>query len=261
MESNQCFLQGSESKLYLEWYNGQLVIRKWRYPRSYRHATIDARLRKRRTKAEKKALEKCYSLGVSAPSLVDDNIDKTTLYIGYLHNTIQLGDYINKMSKDEELDQEHVIKKLNWAFSEFGRLVANLHSHDLIHGDLTSSNVLVELEKNHKYLKKITLPTKCDHAIEKQVPLSSNNIDSFKGEKLHLVDFGLSSISLSAESKAVDLHLLERTIQCRYDDQKYPNLFNFFMDSYYKHVNCEFLYKQISQKLDSVRKRYRKIGC
>lgn len=60
--------------------------------------------------------------------------------------------------------------------SQLGSLVARLHKVDLIHGDLTTSNVLLQTRT------------------------------------LVIIDFGLSYVSASVEDKAVDLYLLERAL-------------------------------------------------
>jgi len=60
---------------------------------------------------------------------------------------------------------------------QVGRLIVSLHATDLIHGDLTTSNLMY----------------------------SSSGVP-------HLIDFGLSGTSTSNEDRAVDLHVLERAI-------------------------------------------------
>jgi TP53 regulating kinase-like protein len=61
-------------------------------------------------------------------------------------------------------------------FLEIGRIVGELHAHGVVHGDLTTSNVIV------------------------------------RGEGLVVIDFGLGFHSTGVEDQAVDLHLLERSI-------------------------------------------------
>jgi len=65
-----------------------------------------------------------------------------------------------------------------------GEIVARLHSAGLIHGDLTTSNIMTHLSS-----------------------LLSN-------PQMHvtLIDFGLASVSSSAEDRAVDLYVLERAL-------------------------------------------------
>ena len=64
--------------------------------------------------------------------------------------------------------QEHVMRSL-------GRVIAQMHAHDIIHGDLTTSNFMLRAENN-----------------------------------VVVIDFGLSTQSNLPEDKAVDLYVLER---------------------------------------------------
>ncbi|EGD76966.1 TKL family protein kinase [Salpingoeca rosetta] len=63
------------------------------------------------------------------------------------------------------------------AAREMGRIVATLHKNDVVHGDLTTSNIL----RRHT------------------------------GEYV-VIDFGLSSVSKLDEDMAVDLYVLERAL-------------------------------------------------
>lgn len=66
--------------------------------------------------------------------------------------------------------REDVVKRL-------GDIIALMHSHDIVHGDLTTSNFMLnEFDKN----------------------------------RVVAIDFGLSTQSNLAEDKAVDLYVLER---------------------------------------------------
>lgn len=66
---------------------------------------------------------------------------------------------------------------------EFGRLIANLHIGNVVHGDPTTSNVIVD-----------------------------------KNNKLWLVDFGLSEMNATIETKGVDLHLIQRALETTHWD-------------------------------------------
>ena len=61
-----------------------------------------------------------------------------------------------------------------------GELIGKLHAADIIHGDLTTSNVI--------------------------------SID----RSLHLIDFGLSQFSLKIEDKSVELNLLLRALESKH---------------------------------------------
>jgi TP53 regulating kinase-like protein len=81
--------------------------------------------------------------------------------------------------------------------NELGKETAKLHTNDIIHGDLTTSNMLL------------------------------------KEKKVYLVDFGLSFISKRIEDKAVDLHLIKQALEAKHF-QNYESLFEHFIVSYKK---------------------------
>lgn len=68
---------------------------------------------------------------------------------------------------------------------ELGEMLAKLHALDLVHGDLTTSNVMVRQDGT-----------------------------------LVLLDFGLSSVTAMAEDKAVDLYVLERAFLSTHPDSE-----------------------------------------
>jgi TP53 regulating kinase-like protein len=95
-----------------------------------------------------------------------------------------------------------------------------VHKHDISHGDLTLSNILV---------------------------------DGSGG--LWLVDFGLSMFNADLEEKAVDIHLLERSAA-----NSFPNIVGDFMESFmegYKEVVGEEFVHQVVDKVGEIRSRGR----
>ncbi|MFX1562486.1 MAG: lipopolysaccharide kinase InaA family protein, partial [Promethearchaeota archaeon] len=68
-------------------------------------------------------------------------------------------------------------KKRRSLFGHIGEAVAKLHKNSLCHGDLTTSNMIVNAK-----------------------------------EKIYFVDFGLGSITQSIEEHGTDLHLLHRAL-------------------------------------------------
>ena len=108
----------------------------------------------------------------------------------------------------------------NLAFA-IGRNIGLLHSQNIIHGDLTTSNIMIRSEN----------------------PLS-----------LTFIDFGLSYIESSAEDKGVDLYVLERALL-----STHPNteaLFNVIIESYKK--ACPQICKEVVKKFEEIRLRGRK---
>ena len=144
--------QGAESKLFLE--KGRVI--KNRFRKTYRIKEIDEKLRKFRTKREAKVLEKLQKINFPIPKLINNN-KKDTLEIKYIK-----GELIKN-----KLKENNCIK----LSKEIGEKIAILHNNNIIHGDLTTSNMIYNKE-------------------------------------VYFIDFGLSFFSEKIEDKAVDLHLL-----------------------------------------------------
>jgi TP53 regulating kinase-like protein len=154
--------QGAESKLFLD---GNKVI-KDRFRKTYRIKEIDEKLRKTRTKREAKVLDKLQKINFPVPELIKNN-EKDTLEIKYIK-----GELIkNKLNKNNCV-------KLS---KEIGNKVAVLHNNDIIHGDLTTSNMIFNKET-------------------------------------YLIDFGLSFFSKKIEDKAVDLHMLKESLESKHSE-------------------------------------------
>ena len=144
---------GAEAVIYLD----KDVIKE-RIKKSYRHRDIDLKLRKFRTRRESKVLKRLEEIRFPAPRLVDMDDKEMKIIMEHI-DAPRLRDVITSKN------QEKLCK-------EIGKLVAVLHNNDIIHGDLTTSNIL------------------------------------FK-DKLHFIDFGLSFFSRRVEDKAVDIHLFK----------------------------------------------------
>lgn len=128
-----------------------------------------------------------------------------------LHATT-VKDYIKECSCPEKLEK---------LANEVGTVIGKLHSSGIIHGDLTTSNILVRNE---------------DVA------------------QLSMIDFGLSFMNPSAEDKGVDLYVLERALLSTHPESE--TLFELILKSYGK-SNVKDA-KETLKKLDEIRLRGRK---
>src|SRR3989338_7913689 len=115
--------QGAESKLFLD---GNKVI-KSRFRKTYRIKEIDDRLRKSRTKREAKILDKLQAINFPVPELIKNN-EKDTLEMQYINGTLL----------KNILNEQNCIK----LSKEIGEKVAILHNNNIIHHDLTTSNMI-----------------------------------------------------------------------------------------------------------------------
>lgn len=149
---------------------------KVRHVKNYRHPEIDEQLRKFRTRREAKVIGKLNVLGFPCPHLQKMDDEKMELTM----------DFINGQKVRDILSPT--------LGREIGKKVGVLHTHGIIHGDLTTSNMI------------------------------------HNGE-VHFIDFGLSFFSDKAEDKAVDLHLLRCALESKHCDI-YEECFTAVLDGY-----------------------------
>ncbi len=136
------------------------AIKKSRIVKNYRIKQIDERLRRQRTRSEASLLRTARRAGVNVPAIADDSdFDIVMEFIdGY-----KIRDVFEKNYKNLS---ESIAKS-----------VAKMHENDIIHGDLTTSNMLL------------------------------------KDNDIFFIDFGLGFTSKRAEDKAIDLFLLHEAIE------------------------------------------------
>lgn len=168
--------QGAEGILYLK--GGRLV--KERISKGYRLKEIDEKLRKFRTRREVKLLEKVDF----APEVYDFSDKDMKIEMEFIEGDL-LKDIIDGLSKGKRLE---VCKKI-------GEQIAVLHNSDIIHADLTTSNMLL------------------------------------KGDKIYFIDFGLGFFSTKLEDKAVDLHLLRQALESKHY-QHFEECFSAVLEGY-----------------------------
>lgn len=156
--------QGAEAKIFLE--DGRII--KERVSKSYRHPELDLKIRRKTTRFEARLLERAAKL-IPVPNILKNCDKKMEIDMEYLDGK-KLRDAVDTMSQKER-------KKV---FTTVGRQIAKLHNADIIHGDLTTSNMIL-----------------------------SNN-------KVYFIDFGLGFISPKTEDKAVDLHLLKQALESKH---------------------------------------------
>ena len=122
--------------------------------------------------------------------------------------------------------------------------MATLHSNDILHGDLTTSNVMV----------KPVLPSEVTFNIRPFSKLDLLSATAF--ECVYLIDFGLSFVSSKAEDKGVDLYVFKRALISTHPGSE--SLFDHFLKVYLEKVEKG---PQIVAKFREVEKRGRKREC
>ncbi|MBN2458484.1 Kae1-associated serine/threonine protein kinase [Candidatus Woesearchaeota archaeon] len=212
--------QGAEAVLYLK--SNRII--KSRVPKSYRLPEIDNELRKSRTTREANVLKK---IPIAAPVLF--SVDKEKMEIEMEHIK---GERLSEVL--EKKDYRTICKKI-------GHMVAEMHRKEIIHGDLTTSNMILrDCKKDCK--KKIGLIGPNKPALEDEK--SQEHSD----HELFFIDFGLSFFSTKSEDKAVDLHLLHQALESRHHT---------ISETCFKEVLAGYDNKEVIRRLESVEKRGR----
>ena len=236
--------QGAEGKIFIGEFLSKKCVVKERFVKKYRVKELDQKLTKNRMLNESKNIARASKLGINVPTLYFVDLIERKIYMEYLDNSCQLKVILQAIYSQNDLSQYNtLIDKIS---NDLGNMISNLHSGDLIHGDLTPSNIILKIKED-------TNSELLNNAKEKI--LENKNYDY-----MYLIDFGLSSVALSTtsgiEDKAVDLYVLKRAIIS--SNPKSEELFEKAMDIYQK--NCKNG-KEIIERYKKVEMRGRKKLC
>lgn len=146
--------RGAEADIYLTEWGGRKAVSKVRAAKPYRHGELDAAIRKHRTIHEAGFISAAKSAGVMTPFV--HFVDPVNAEI--VMEFVEGGNVRDALTPD--------------LCYEMGRCAAMLHASNIIHGDLATSNFII------------------------------NN-------KLVLLDFGLSYYSERTEDMATDIRLIK----------------------------------------------------
>jgi Kae1-associated kinase Bud32 len=152
---------GAEATIYLD---GKSVDKE-RSRKNYRHEDIDSVLRKNRTRKEAKILRSLEHSGF-VPKLIEQKD----------HDIIM--EYVDGIQLKKLLDKDPKLAAL------IGKNLTYMHDKNIIHGDLTTSNMILTGKR--------------------------------KSQRLFFIDFGLSYNSTRIEDKAVDIHLFKQALESKH---------------------------------------------
>tara|TARA_Y100000034_G_scaffold25969_1_gene31001 strand:- start:1864 stop:2472 length:609 start_codon:yes stop_codon:yes gene_type:complete len=189
---SQIIQQGAEASILLD----KNIITKKRIKKSYRISELDEKMRKLRTRSETKLLKKAYKI-ISIPKIIKS--DEKTKEINM--------EFINGKKLSEYLDDFN-LKKQKEICEKIGENISKLHDSNIIHGDLTTSNMIL-----------------------------------FE-DKLYFIDFGLGFISHKYEDKAVDLHLLKQTLEAKHF-KNWEILFREIINKYRKSKDSKIVLERL----------------
>ena len=161
------FKKGAEASLYLADWHGKKAVIKTRIPKRYRPAALDQQIRTYRTIHEPQLMHEAKAAGVPTPLIFMVSVPEATIIMEHIE-----GQQVKHLLNRSEQETRHQI------CIQIGALIGKLHSSGLVHGDLTTSNMI-------------------------QTPQG----------KIVFVDFGLGEKNSEVEAQGVDLHLMKRALQ------------------------------------------------
>jgi TP53 regulating kinase-like protein len=167
MTSPKLLKKGAEASLYVAaWQNRQVIVKN-RVPKAYRAEKLDTQIRTYRTVHEAQLIHEAKKAGVSTPIIYSVDTVRSSIIMEFVE-----GQQVKLLLPGiTEFEREKLCQ-------EIGTLIGKLHKAGLIHGDLTTSNMILD-----------------------------------RTGKIVLVDFGLGEKSEELEAKGVDLHLMKRALQ------------------------------------------------
>jgi TP53 regulating kinase-like protein len=146
--------RGAEADIYIVEWDSKKAVSKLRSPKSYRHPDLDSAIRKRRTIHEASFMSAAKSAGVMTPFVHFVDPGKAEIIMEFIEGQ----NIRDALTPDICYD--------------IGRCAALLHASNIIHGDLTTSNFVMN-------------------------------------KRLILLDFGLSYYSERTEDMATDIRLIK----------------------------------------------------
>lgn len=153
--------KGAEGDIYLTKHDGKPAILKTRKKKSYRNTELDNKIRRQRTIREASIIAEAKLFGVLTPIIYQVNQNDCTILMQHIEGEPVWG-----------LKGVRLVK----ACREIGKITGLLHKNGIMHGDLTTSNFIVD------------------------------------GNKVYTIDFGLAQRTGKTEDLAVDLRLFKEIL-------------------------------------------------
>jgi len=181
---------------------------KERVVKRYRHPTLEASLSKKRLNQEARCILRSRKNGVAAPCIYHIDYEAARIYMSFIVGQT-LKDWLVALPSDAEIDAK---------LKAVGLSIAGLHDADVVHGDLTSSNIMVrtsadvvpklqcsvQVREFYPHVVADILRIICFVVFMVQVMQASGDTGSCS-----VIDFGLSYVSAMAEDKVCHiLHCL-----------------------------------------------------
>jgi Kae1-associated kinase Bud32 len=177
---------GAEASLYeradIDGIGGEKVLEKVRLPKRYRDKGLDGRLSEERLRTEAKLMVEARALGIRVPVIYDIDIKGKRIVMERI-----VGRTVKDVLSSGEGEKGAICRMV-------GANIGLMHANGVIHGDLTTSNMILA------------------------------------DEDLYFIDFSLGRKSDEIEEKGVDVHLLNEAFKSSHPD--HPELFEIALEGY-----------------------------
>lgn len=262
--------QGAEAHLYKTDFLSPAIpaALKIRPSKPYRHPILDRRLTRQRILQEARCLVKLCRDGVRVPAVLaldwegqggESGMGGAWLLMEWIEG-LPVRDILERWESWMKKQQQHLVslegqrekeeeeRRVRDLMKRVGATVGGLHKAGVVHGDLTTSNLMLRPGQQ----RRVAEGNNKEVEGEQQHIAVADQSPCMDGEVV-LIDFGLASRSPHDEDQAVDLYVLERAI-----GSTHPRTEPFFGDllqgyrENYKGANT------VLRRLEDVRMRGRK---
>lgn len=156
--------RGAEAEIRRTEFLGRPAVEKARLPKAYRLPALDDELRRSRIRMEARLMAEARAAGVAVPVIYDIDLVDNRIVMEFLDGPTV------KAVLDAGGPEAHAAAK------EIGRIAGRLHRAGIVHGDLTTSNMVL------------------------------------RDGRIVMIDFSLGGKDDGTEARGVDLHLLKEAL-------------------------------------------------
>jgi len=183
----QLIRQGAEAEIRRGQWLGRDIGVKSRVPKTYRHPELDLSLRNMRTRNEARLIHEAREAGVPTPIIYDIDFANAEMIMEEIKGP--------RVKDDLAISSPERVEEL---FREMGRSIACLHRNGIVHGDLTTSNMIIS-----------------------------------KG-RMWFIDFSLGARCATVEEMGVDLHLLKEAFQSAHSEllDRFPLILKAYRENF-----------------------------
>jgi len=195
--------QGAEAIIYRE----KDKIIKLRIPKKYRIKKLDEKLRKYRNRRESKILSDMRRIKVNVPEIIHSgNDDDYKISMKFIDGK-KIAEILNRKNC------ENICKNI-------GIQISKIHEFGVVHGDLTTSNMILNKNKN--------------------------------GNKIYFIDFGLGKYSKKIEDRAVDLVVFKECLKSAHT-KIFERCWKSFLNGYKNYSK----FNDVMKRIETIEKRRR----